>query len=171
MAEVLPYVVLQTSNDSHAHRIYTTLAASESRGLYACFTGRLECERVLRPYPDTMLLCGVRGTEAEFLELLTSTHIGAKVFRVYFCTEAPTADAAAVAAWYGEQADKLVCRMQCCKYTSNPTKLDFPALFPRDCRGHRSAERRDGDGKEYPDERRSPHVGFLGGWLGVQAPR
>ena len=111
---VLPYVLLQTSNDSHAHRIYTTLAASENRRLYAhCLSGRFECARVLRPFPDTVLLCGVSGTEREFLALLRETHLGTKVFRVYFCNQPPTADAAAVTAFYGERADGLVCRMQC----------------------------------------------------------
>jgi len=114
---LLPYVLLQTSNDSHAHRIYTTLAASENRALYAaCLGGRFDCARVLRPYPDTVLLCDVRGTEQDFLALLRDTHIGAKVFRVYFCGAAagPAPDAAAaVAAFYGERADGLVCRMQC----------------------------------------------------------
>jgi hypothetical protein len=41
----LPWVLLQTSNDSHAHRLYTTLAHSENRSLYAhCLTGKLHCE-------------------------------------------------------------------------------------------------------------------------------
>lgn len=40
-----PWVLLQTSNDSHAHRLYTTLAPSENQDLYAhCLRGRLHCE-------------------------------------------------------------------------------------------------------------------------------
>lgn len=53
------------------------------------------------------------GTEQEFIALLRDTHLGSKVFRVYFCSEPPTTDPAAVAAFYGDKADGLVCRMQC----------------------------------------------------------
>ncbi len=73
----------------------------------------LHCQRVIRPYPDMVLLCGVRGTEEEFIGLLRGTHLGLYVFRVYFCSEPPTANAGTVAAFYGEKAGGLVCRMQC----------------------------------------------------------
>ena len=78
-----------------------------------CSQRNFDCQRVLRPFPDVVLLCGVKGTENELIALLRETHLGTRVFRVYFCSEPPTADAGKVAAFYGDKADGLVCRMQC----------------------------------------------------------
>ena len=112
-APPLPYVVLLCSNDGHAHRLYRTLALSANRPSYASLRDRLACERVLRPYPDAVLLCGVRqpASQQDFLELLSSTHLGSYIFRVFFCSDA-TPDPARVAAAFDAEASGAVMRLQ-----------------------------------------------------------
>ena len=112
-AAPLPYVVLLCSNDGHAHRLYRTLALSANRPSYACLRDRLACERVLRPYPDAVLLCGLRqpASQQDFLALLSSTHLGSYIFRVFFCSDA-TPDPARVAAAFDAEASGAVMRLQ-----------------------------------------------------------
>jgi hypothetical protein len=112
-AAVLPYVLLHTSNDSHGHRLYQTLAASAQRPAYVCLRNRLVCDRVVRPFPNAVLLCGVNGSQAAFLELLASTHLAAYIFRVYFCQHSAL-DLATVSAAYGKVIPPDdVLRLQC----------------------------------------------------------